>query len=213
MMDAAEKLGDLAPERLLSYEDRDKTIEVLGDGIADGVAEIPTVAAEYRACHPHLVAPAGGVTLALTTRTAYSLDTAAVICQALLRRRVLPEAIASDAEMAFHEAVNNAMLHGNLAVSNGPITAPGQMQAFFTMVRERLADDHHALRRVLLSAAWDEAEVQLFVLDEGQGFDPAKVLLMSDEAKSGRGLEIMSQLARTVAVSHGGRGLTLAFPR
>jgi hypothetical protein len=49
------------------------------------------------------------------------------------------------------------------------------------------------------------------VTDEGGGYDPATLVARAEDAKSGRGLEIMRAMAGALAVEDGGRTLVLSF--
>lgn len=154
----------------------------------------------------------GQLLVSLTTRLAWTLDTAAQFCEGLVARGLLPATVRHDAELALHEAVINAVLHGNLAMGGSLVDDPSQFDAFCQRLTATLADPDKATRRVDLSAWVEEGRLHIRVADQGGGYDPNNVRPpVSVEAKSGRGLEIMRVMSAGLNVTDGGRTATLAF--
>lgn len=150
--------------------------------------------------------------LSLSTATSFSLDPAPVICAALAKRGWLGPNRRADAEMCLHEAISNAVIHGNLGIRNGPSGAPGAFDAFFREVHGRLADRAHAVRRVLVEARTAADGLRISITDEGDGHPALTIGVPGDaEAKSGRGIGIMRELADEVTFASGGRRTILYF--
>lgn len=155
---------------------------------------------------------AGHLLASLTTRLAWTLDTAAQFCEGLLARGLLPAAVRHDAELSLHEAIINAVLHGNLAMGGSLVDDPGQFDAFCQRLTATLADTEKATRRIDLSAWVADGQLHIRVSDQGGGYDPDNVRLpVNVDAKSGRGLEIMRVMSSGLTVTDGGRTATLAF--
>lgn len=157
------------------------------------------------------VLAAGVFHVSLTTRTAWSLDTAAAFCEGLIARSMMPGYLRHDVELALHEAVINAVLHGNLGIGSSLFTDPTAFDAFCRLLTDQLGRPEKALLRIDLTARLHGGCLEVSVLDRGPGYDPASVQPAAVDAKSGRGLEIMRQLSTRMEVGEGGRKVTLGF--
>ncbi|AVM74564.1 SpoIIE family protein phosphatase [Magnetospirillum gryphiswaldense] len=116
----------------------------------------------------------GGLGLALTTASAYAEDAALPFAQALshyLRDAgfVCPS---TDLQLVVHEALANALIHGNLAVNATTSGSVEDMLRFCELVEDALADPARAGRMVWLSAAIIGSHLQIAVEDQGAGFQP-----------------------------------------
>lgn len=116
----------------------------------------------------------GGLGLALTTASAYAEDAALPFAQALshyLRDAgfVCPS---TDLQLVVHEALANALIHGNLAVNATTSGSVEDMLRFCELVEAALADPTRAGRMVWLSAAIIGNHLQIAVEDQGAGFQP-----------------------------------------
>ncbi len=152
--------------------------------------------------------------VSLSTATCFSLDLAPYLCATMVARGWLSADRRADAEICVHEAVSNAIVHGNLDVHQGPSADAGAFDGFFRAVQTRLADRAHAARRVTVEAVADPDMLCITIRDEGRGH-PGHVLTAVErlEAKSGRGIRIMGELADRVAFTEGGRAANLYFRR
>lgn len=151
--------------------------------------------------------------LALTTGTAFSLDGAVLICDRLVVLGVLADSRRPELELAIHEALSNAIIHGNLGVRRGASSDPGSFDRFYAAVQGALAVPDVARRRITAHIHWDAAAIHVSITDEGRGFDAETVLTVEPDAKSGRGLQIIRRIADRVAFSDHGRCIQLSFRR
>ncbi len=113
-----------------------------------------------------------------------------------------------------HEAVVNAMVHGNLEVASD--LKGGDWQAYHGLIRERARQKPYADRRVEVRLRADRSpRLELVVRDEGPGFDPKALPDPTDPANweraSGRGL----LLIRTFfdRVTHNAKGNEITMTR
>jgi CheY-like chemotaxis protein len=121
--------------------------------------------------------------------------------------------------MALHEALVNAIYHGNLEVSSE--LRQEDERVFFNLVEERRKKPPYRDRRVHVRACLARDEAMYVVQDEGPGFDPRALPDPSDPANldriGGRGLMLirtfMDQVAHnpignqiTMIKRHAGRG-------
>lgn len=154
----------------------------------------------------------GRLLVSLTTRLAWTLDTAAQFCEGLLARGLMPTAVRHDVELSLHEAVINAVLHGNLAMGGSLVDDPSQFDAFCQRLTATLADPDRASKRIDISAWTADGHLHVRIADQGGGYDPDSIRPpVNVEAKSGRGLEIMRVMSSGLTVSDGGRTATLAY--
>ncbi len=155
----------------------------------------------------------GDFCLTLTTPTAFSaVDTARVVCDALEHRGALPRARRSTVEMALHETVANAILHGNLGIDDDLAADVAYYEAFVDQLRRLLEQPEAHRRWIAITAWWSDRELQISVDDEGAGYEPPSQFSLSDEDQaSGRGLAIVHALADEVSITKGGRCTALRF--
>lgn len=154
----------------------------------------------------------GQLLVSLTTKLAWTLDTAAQFCDGLIARGLMPAHIRQEVELSLHEAIINAVLHGNLGMAGSLVDEPAQFDAFCQRLTEALADPARAVKRVDLAAWVADGQLHVSVSDAGAGYDPDNIRPPTNpEAKSGRGLEIMRLMSAGLTVSDGGRTATLHF--
>ena len=148
--------------------------------------------------------------LAMRTRTAYQFPIAQIFTLALRERASLCDAVAENVELALHEAVANAIVHGNLGIGSEERNSLEGFGRFCREVVMRLADPAAAARPVVLTAWWSDRWLLVGVRDQGRGF-----VLGSDrdtgEAAHGRGIHFMHELAERVSWNQRHRRLVLTF--
>lgn len=113
--------------------------------------------------------------------------------------------------LALHEAVANAVLHGNMGISDGRASVDA-FGDFCAQIEQRLRDPEVQARTVGLSARWTEAHLHISVTDQGNGFSETGHRA-SDVAAYGRGLLLMREFARSATWHQRRRTLELVFDR
>jgi len=97
-------------------------------------------------------------------------------------------------EMAFREALINAIKHG-------------------TLEQEGVSEDEKMKRKVLVKLGFREGHVAVTIRDQGMGFNPKKVSDPTAEENlqksSGRGMLFMNQYSDSVAFNDSGNEVTL----
>ncbi len=144
----------------------------------------------------------------------------------LVRMRMTDPATLRQVGMALHEALLNAIEHGNLEV---PSELKEQGDRFRQLVEERRRAEPFASRRVRLTASHvfqpaqhvagstanpaTECAVRYVVADEGPGFDPSTLPDPTDPANldkpSGRGLLLIHAFMDEVSFNSSGNQITL----
>lgn len=119
--------------------------------------------------------------------------------------------------IALHEAITNAVVHGNLGVGS-ELKEQGN-SAFAQALAERSANPELSERTVDILVDVDGERCQWTITDEGAGFDVERVLArcLSDDPEvllsSGRGILMMKSFLDDVRFELGGRRAVLALNR
>ena len=151
-----------------------------------------------------------GLVLRLRTGAAFHLPVAAIFTKALKHRLDLSSAIAESVELALHEAVANAIIHGNLGISSQDRGTPGTYGDFCRILDASLHDDAATARVINIAAYWTKTLLSVAVTDEGNGFT-GPLQAVSDHTAHGRGLSIVRALAVAVRWNQRRRRLTFVF--
>lgn len=144
----------------------------------------------------------------LTTAMANDLHLAGRIVAAIDARRPLSEARRDDMELALHEAVSNAVVHGNLQVEGMKGVSMAALDRFSSDLAVRLADPAFSGRRIEVALRMQESTIVVEVGDEGSGFHPPH---RGTPGASGRGLELIGAIAQSYELLDGGRRIRLRF--
>lgn len=122
---------------------------------------------------------------------------------------------ATRAGIALEEALLNAVYHGNLEVSSE--LREGGDDRFHKLARERRVLEPYAARRVRVTARLTPEQGTFVILDQGPGFDVAKLPDPTDpeflERPSGRGLLLMRAFTDEVRYNATGNRVTLVKRR
>lgn len=158
----------------------------------------------------------GRIALTVTTAAAFHQRPARMFTRMLTRRLPLRQGAAEIVETAVHEAVINAIVHGNLEMSWLPRGCPESVHAFWQTAEARARESRYAPLPVSISADWNLHDLVVSVRDRGLGNAPCCRLPERDTETgipAGRGLGIMRMLCDELAVSEGGRCVTMTFAR
>jgi anti-sigma regulatory factor (Ser/Thr protein kinase) len=160
-------------------------------------------------CAPPRRAP--GLCLTVRTTTAYLQPLAAILMDAVKERIQLPPDLIGDVELVLHEAVANAVMHGNLELRSDDYGGSEGWAGFCSEIERRLDDPVLGRRHVVVNAWWTSRRLCFAVADEGQGFTMKQFSPTSDEPH-GRGLILMRELAQSVHWNQRRRRIILTFP-
>jgi CheY-like chemotaxis protein/anti-sigma regulatory factor (Ser/Thr protein kinase) len=113
--------------------------------------------------------------------------------------------------VALHEALTNAILHGNLDLSSD--LRETDEKHYYELARERRSQEPFRSRRVEVTATLTRQEITFVVRDEGDGFDPALLPDPTDPANlgrvSGRGLLLIQTFMDRVEHNDRGNQITM----
>jgi CheY-like chemotaxis protein/anti-sigma regulatory factor (Ser/Thr protein kinase) len=117
--------------------------------------------------------------------------------------------------VALHEALTNAMLHGNLELSSS--LRETDEKEYYRLATERRTRPPYGERRVHVSARFSPEEAAFTIRDEGSGFDPALLPDPTDPLNlgkvSGRGLLLIQTFMDRVEHNETGNSITMAKRR
>lgn len=151
-----------------------------------------------------------GLLLRLRTDTAFHLPVAAIFTTALTNRLALPRTTAESIELALHEALANAIMHGNLGLASQARGDTATYGDFCQMLQASLQDHTAASRTIQVAAYWTKTALSIGVTDQGSGFSSEPPAL-SDQIAHGRGLNLIRALAVSVRWNQHRRRLGIIF--
>jgi two-component sensor histidine kinase len=138
-----------------------------------------------------------------------------------LTERLVPMGFATDQNvdvvaMAFHEALVNALEHGNLELdSDLKADLFSDEDPYDALRRQRLADPAFAARGIEVETRLDEEHFELFITDEGPGFDTHVLASPEDAAHldrhCGRGLPLIQLVMDEVGFNEQGNQIHMVL--
>ncbi len=113
--------------------------------------------------------------------------------------------------VALHEALTNAILHGNLGV--GSDLREADEKRYYRLVQDRQSTAPFRDRRVYVTATLTRKEATFAIRDEGEGFDPSTLPDPTDPSNlgriTGRGLLLIRTFMDHVEHNESGNQITL----
>lgn len=193
-----------------------------GEPLEAALAPPTVICVEQEAGAPAPEAAAGiapgapWLSLSLITATAYHVPVAHAFVTALDTRLHLHLPERPRIETALHEAVVNAILHGNLGLPSPTGNGFAAIDGLERQLQDRLRNDDIRQRRVFVGAHWSAVCVSVCVGDEGMGYDAGAVAadpLTATSFPNGRGRSLIGCLSDGVEVVEDGRCTWLEFRR
>ena len=159
-----------------------------------------------------LAVAASSLHLSLSSRSALELPVGEIIGDFLASKLRLQHRLRTSIVSVVHEAVLNAVLHGNLAMTSEGRGHSAGIEDFHGAIEARLADPALRDRRCEIRVRWNAVAVLVRISDHGMGFVPAAAT--GGAARPwGRGIRVMQALATRCRWVRGGRSLMLRFAR
>lgn len=113
-----------------------------------------------------------------------------------------------DIELALHEAISNALVHGNLGVGSMRSLSIDALDEYSRSMTRSLSDPVLAGRRVEVAGSIDGERIDIDVTDEGDGYDAPAA---KTQGACGRGLDLIAAVAEKCEITDGGRKLSMRF--
>lgn len=133
----------------------------------------------------------------------------------LARSRLVDDTVLIRVMVAVREALMNAIIHGNLAVSSE--LRDQNIDEYYCQINTRRKESPYRDRSVHVNAVQTNEEVRYIIRDEGLGFDPKAVPDPTDpnnmERASGRGLLLIGTFMDEVTHNQQGNEITMVKRR
>ncbi|MBI1208720.1 MAG: hypothetical protein GC191_15720 [Azospirillum sp.] len=114
----------------------------------------------------------------------------------------------NDLELALHEAIANAILHGNLEIDGIRTLNLADLDRFSQDIIHRTDEPALAARRVEVACSLEDDRLQIDVTDQGRGFSSGQPGAVG---AGGRGLQLIATLTRSCQLLDGGRCIRMEF--
>jgi|GEM_PF-4299237 len=150
--------------------------------------------------------------LTVTTKTAFQHHMAVHLMKVLDGMLGLDEDTKQEIQTSLHEAITNAIVHGNLNMESN-FSTPEAMAEFYNLIDMRLAQPFYAERYVTLHISWDDAYIEFMLFDEGAGIPTDAYTEKKEVAVGahGMGATLIQHLSDEVSVQNS--SLHLRFKR
>lgn len=146
--------------------------------------------------------------LSVTTGSAFNVDLSQHCLNILTAREAITDAQADTIRLPIHEAIANALTHGNLELGSALRETLEDFDHYTKILTGRLADPAYSGRRIDLRIDWTKDDISICVHDQGKGYEKG---MRSEAVKSGRGLAIIRNIASSIDVTDGGRRISMRF--
>ncbi|MFD2206043.1 ATP-binding protein [Kiloniella antarctica] len=141
------------------------------------------------------------------------------LCQKIAIENNVDQANQELMRTAVHEALCNGVVHGNLELETPSMDNIDKFSAFYTKINERLQVSKYGDRHITFRAWTAHNGIWVSVTDEGMGYVKkqtqkeiaAESSVPNGKVYSGRGLKIISGLAKEVQIGCHGRCLAMRF--
>ncbi len=147
--------------------------------------------------------------ISFTTIAVNRRDLASELLAVIDQRRRLTRGNRDNIELALHEALSNAVLHGNLQLESLSGLSVDALERFSDNLTRRITDPDFANRRIDVICDLNGDAVTIDVVDQGSGFLPKP---RPEPQASGRGFELIGASCQSFRLLEGGRRLSMRFP-
>lgn len=148
--------------------------------------------------------------LSISTYSAYTSNLSGLLTDILNNRFNLNGNKYNEIKTCLHEAIMNAVLHGNLGMKSDFRTTKG-LYKYQTEISKRLNLDIYKSRRVNIMVWNKKDHLQISVSDEGTGFSIANFKEENYTSPNGRGLMLIIKLSDSMWIGDDKRTLFMGF--
>jgi anti-sigma regulatory factor (Ser/Thr protein kinase) len=147
--------------------------------------------------------------LSISTYSTYTSNLSHLLTESINKRFKLNGNKYNEIKTCLHEAIINAVLHGNLCIESNFQTIKG-LYSYQTEISKRLNMDIYKSRRVNIMAWNKNDHLQISVSDEGNGFSISN-FKEDFTSPNGRGLMLIIKLSDSMWMGSDKRTLYMAF--
>ena len=180
----------------------------------------PTIACIEKGQDDIIPHPQDGLAVRLSSISFFEDDgVPSIFVDSLIDRQWLSAKRRDDAILVLHEALANAIIHGNFGIEGGNATDPDSFREQGLLITRRLTDPDYGHLPVTLSARLIDQGLEISVQNCGEGFTPNfdldlhAIAMISPLAKKGRGLGLMQDSSDGIRYEDRGCRLVIFFSR
>ena len=149
--------------------------------------------------------------LYVSTKIAYKLSAGRALAQRIVNEYGVPQPVGYELETALHEAIANAIVHGNLGI-RGSYDNLTDFDDFYTKVKSALEDKCRFLKKLMITYMKTNNLVSVMITDQGNGFDFTPIDdHYHTEKLSGNGRFLMKHYSENIQYHDGGSSVELQF--
>lgn len=150
------------------------------------------------------------VGLTLYAFSCYRLPVAEAITQAIAEHYGVSSATKEDMHLCLHEAIANAVVHGNLSV-HGTVGNKDDLRSYYAIIETKLAVPALRYSSVHIVITERDNQVQLDIIDEGRGYQYEEFFSDNSSAPTHKGLILIQKSCIATQVLSNGNHIRMKF--
>lgn len=152
------------------------------------------------------------MTFLLSNETVYYKDAAKTFVNSLIRRGIFNKEAKDVIRISLHEAMVNALIHGNLELGSKNRNTAYNLEKYFLEVENRIKANSYKARGIEIITTWDDKSLKIRIINDGDGFQESVLSTFPDMAsKSGKGLFLIAMIADSCVIEGNGREISISF--
>jgi phosphoserine phosphatase RsbU/P len=148
--------------------------------------------------------------VSLFSDTAYHQPVARYIAGHPALREHTSATVQANIEISLHEAIANAVIHGNFATNSNHKDAES-FETHYQHIEHCLMQPDLCAKRVDIVVTIDPLHIAVTVTDQGAGYQLSTQQSTTHDSLHGRGISLIQQHASSVHHHHLGRSITMSF--
>ena len=152
------------------------------------------------------------IRISLTTATVYKSAFAHIISKIISAKIPISVEKSQSITLAIHEAVTNAVIHGNLEM-HGKFTNLEGFTKYYQELERRVESTDLRLRRIEVDLWFEGEMVMVSIQNEGDGYVPKEDIVTEDSDPTGKGLGLIRSLSEKVEILDRGRKIEIGFSK
>lgn len=152
------------------------------------------------------------IIFSFNTTSSYKMVLSYTVSKYLARKLELTSERAYSINIALHEAITNAIIHGNLELQSN-FNDLESFVFYYDEVEKRLKTPPYNKRRITVEVEVLEDLITVCVVNEGKGYNATEVRKKTLEEPSGKGMSMIASFAKTHEVLEDGKRIKMEFVR
>lgn len=152
------------------------------------------------------------IIFSFSTTSSYKMVLSYTVSKYLSRKLQLASERAYSINIALHEAITNAIIHGNLELQSN-FNDLDSFVIYYDEVEKRLKIPPYNKRRITIEVETSEDLIIVYVMNDGKGYNPTQVTRKTLEQPHGKGMSMITTFAKSHEVLEDGRKIKMEFTR